>query len=43
MHNADTAKRWRALGDMLKEAYLAVSQYTGDVKPSLTLIHGEAA
>lgn len=43
MHNADTAKRWRALGDMLKEAYLAVSQYTGDAKPSLTVIHGGAA
>ena len=38
-----TRKRWRALADMLAEAMTAVRQYSGDHRPELTVIRGDAA
>lgn len=43
MQDADTLKRWRALADMLAEAMTAVRQYSGDYRPELTVIRGDAA
>jgi len=41
--DAEILKRWRALADMLAEAMSAVRQFSGDHRPELTVIRGDAA
>ena len=43
VQDADTLKRWRALADMLAEAMTAVRQYSGEGRPALSVIRGDAA
>lgn len=43
VQDADTRKCWHALADMLAEAMTAVRQYSGDHRPELTVIRGDAA
>lgn len=43
VQDADTRKRWNALADMLADAMNAVRQYSGDAKPALSVIRGDAA
>lgn len=41
--DAETLKRWRALAGMMGDAIAAIHCFTGDSKPALTVIRGDAA